>query len=124
MPLIEIINITLLAFAVGLLALMGISYLVYRYRESNQKQASHSEQKTVKITPKEIKALNSSESDDKKSSKKVSRYQIIKTYSQARNLETKTPITEKFIVINKTAPSLKRTHSPKYIYLVTSTSNK
>jgi len=124
LPLIEIINITLLAFSVGLLALMGISYLVYRYRESNQKQASHSEQKTVKITPKEIKVLNSSESDDKKSFKKVSRYQIIKTYSQTRNLETKTPITEKFIVINKTAPSLKRTHSPKYIYLVTSTANK
>lgn len=124
MPLIEIINITLLAFSVGLLALMGISYLVYRYRESNQKQASHFEQKTVKITPKEIKVLNSSESDDKKSFKKVSRYQIIKTYSQTRNLETKTPIIEKFIVINKTAPSLKRTHSPKYIYLVTSTANK
>jgi hypothetical protein len=124
LPLIEIINITLLAFSVGILALMGISYLVYRYRESNQKQAGYSEQKTVKISPKEIKVLNSSVSEDKKSTKNVSRYQIIKTYSQTRNLETKTPLTEKFIVINKTAPSLKRTHTPKYIYLVTSTANK
>lgn len=124
MPLIEIINITLLAFSVGLLALMGISYLVYRYRESSQKKVSHSEQIPVKITPKVIKVPYSVESNEKLHSKKISRYQIIKTYSQTRNLETKTPLTEKFIVINKTAPSLKRTHSPKFIYLVTSTSNK
>lgn len=124
MPLIEIINITLLAFSVGLLALMGISYLVYRYRETSQKKVSHSEQIPVKITPKIIKVPSSVESNEKIHSKKISRYQIIKTYSQTRNLETKTPLTEKFIVINKTAPSLKRTHSPKFIYLVTSTSNK
>lgn len=124
MPLIEIINITLLAFSVGLLALMGISYLIYRYRDSNYKQASYSEQNLVKITPKEIKVPVSSESNDKKSSKKVSRYQIINTYYQTKNFKTKTPATEKFIVINKTAPSLKKTHSPKFIYLVTSTANK
>jgi hypothetical protein len=124
LPLIEIINITLLAFSVGLLALMGISYLVYRYRETSQKKVSHSEQIPVKITPKIIKVPSSVESNEKIHSKKISRYQIIKTYSQTRNLETKTPLTEKFIVINKTAPSLKRTHSPKFIYLVTSTSNK
>lgn len=124
MPLIEIINITLLAFSVGLLALMGISYLVYRYRDSNYKQASYSEQNLVKIAPKEIKVQDSSESNDKKSTKKVSRYQIINTYSRTKNFQTKTPTTEKFIVINKTAPSLKKTHSPKFIYLVTSTANK
>jgi len=124
LPLIEIINITLLAFSVGLLALMGISYLVYRYRESSQKKVSHSEQIPVKVTPKVIKVPYGVESNEKIHSKKISRYQIIKTYSQTRNLETKTPLTEKFVVINKTAPSLKRTHSPKFIYLVTSTSNK
>ncbi|MGQ9797731.1 MAG: hypothetical protein ACUVRG_00315 [Ignavibacterium sp.] len=124
MPLIEIINITLLAFSVGLLALMGISYLVYRYRDSNYKQASYSKQNLVKITSKEIKVSDSSKSNNKKSPRKVSRYQIVNTYSRTKNFETKTPATEKFIVINKTAPSLKKTHSPKFIYLVTSTVNK
>ena len=124
MPLIEIINITLLAFSVGLLALMGISYLVYRYRDSNYMQANYSEQNLVKITPKEIKVSDSSESNYRKSQKKVSKYQIINTYSRTKNFETKTPTTEKFIVINKTVPSLKKTHSPKFIYLVTSTPNK
>lgn len=103
---------------------MGISYLIYRYRDSNYKQANYSEQNLVKITPKEIKVSDSSEMNHKKSSKKVSRYQIINTYSQTKNFETKTPATEKFVVINKTAPSLKKTHSPKFIYLVTSTANK
>lgn len=103
---------------------MGISYLVYLFRESNHKQASYSEHNTVKIIPKEIKVSDSFDSNNLKSIKKVSRYQIIKTFSQTRNFETKTPVTEKFIVINKTAPYLKKTHSPKFIYLVTSTDNK
>lgn len=103
---------------------MEISYLVYRYRDSNYKQANFSEQNLVKITPKEIKVSDNSESNNKKSPRKVSRYQIVNTYSRTKNFETKLPTTEKFIVINKTAPSLKKTHSPKFIYLVTSSANK
>lgn len=125
MPLIEIINITLLAFSVGLLALMGISYLIYRYRDINYKSNDNSKQVPIKILTKEISAAtNTSAPLVNKNIKNVSRYQIVKTYSQSKVFESKTQTAEKFVIVNKTAPALRKTHSPKFIYLVTSPANK
>ncbi|BDQ02542.1 hypothetical protein [Ignavibacterium sp.] len=125
MPLIEIINITLLAFSVGLLALMGISYLVYRYRESSNKSVKQNVNDNLKLIPKEIKEIEKPTVTTEKKSTSVSRYQIIKTYTQSVPLEKKTTnAAEKFLVVNKNISSLRKTHSPKFIYLVTSPSNR
>lgn len=123
MPLIEIINITLLAFSVGLLALVVISYLIYRYRDTNYKSNNNSKQVPIRISTKEITATNPSASFVSKNTKNVPRYQIVKTYSQSKVFESKIQTADKFVIVNKTAPALRRTHSPKFIYLVTSPAN-
>lgn len=125
MPLIEIINITLLAFSVGLLALMGISYLVYRYRETYPKPIKQNSDKNLKLIPKEIITTEKPVVAIERKTPSVSKYQIIKTYTQSRPLENRvSDTTEKFLVINKNVPALRKTHSPKFIYLVTSPSNR
>lgn len=125
MPLIEIINITLLAFSLGLLALMGISYLVYRFRDLKRNSIQSSiRQNSIRITSNEIKVAEKQNLNPGKQTKKVSRYQLVKTYSQSQSSEPKFQITDKFVVINKTAPSIRKTHSPKFIYLVTSSVSK
>ncbi len=130
MPLIEIINITLLAFSVGLLALMGISYLVYRYRETIQKPLVQDPNTKMQFIPKEIKSIQKPLVTTEIKTKGVSRYQIIKTYNQSPPLEKKqNNTTDKFLVVNKNiasknTASLRKTHSPKFIYLVTSPSNR
>ncbi|MFN3693398.1 MAG: hypothetical protein ACK4UV_00190 [Ignavibacterium sp.] len=125
MPLIEIINITLLAFSVGLLALMGISYLVYRYRESVQKPVIENSNAKEQLITKEIKTTEKQSEPAQVKNNIVLRYQIVKTYSQSIPFEKKQKIeAEKFLVVNKNIPSLRKTHSPKFIYLVSSPSNR
>lgn len=125
MPLIEIINITLLAFSIGLLALMGISYLIYRFRETYQSPVKQNNKTIVQLLPKEIKSTEKTQTLQDKKPLEVFRYQIIKTYTQSIPFERRSSnTTEKFLVVNKNVPSLRKTHSPKFIYLVTSPSNR
>ncbi len=127
MPLIEIINITLLAFSVGILALMGISYLVYRYRETSQKELTKNpiKQEKVDLIPKEIKAHEKPVRTYTVTNKIISKYQIIRTYDPSVPTgKNPNHITEKFLVVNNISASSKKTHSPKFIYLVSSTSNR
>lgn len=113
MPLIEIINITLLAFSVGLLSLMGISYLVYRYKESSHQKSIYKENISFQVTPKENIKLDIQTLEDELKSKNNTAFYLAKTYFIQPTLNK-----EKFSVVNKNIPSLKRTHSPKFIYLV------
>ncbi|MBI5661375.1 MULTISPECIES: hypothetical protein [Ignavibacterium] len=114
MPLIEIINITLLAFSVGLLALMGISYLVYRYRESTNHPEIQNQIKPKDILITEKKVLQVEFNPDNN----------FRYPSDRSNLKQPHVQKEKYSVINKNIPSLRKTHSPKVISLVTSSSKK
>lgn len=125
MPLIEIINITILAFSIGLLALIGISYLVYRYRETTKKTVDQINKSKEQLFPQGIARVESSTNSSTKTTKSIPRYQIIKTYTHSSIPENNKETTaEKYFVVNRNLPSIKRTHSPKIIYLVTSPSRR
>ncbi len=125
MPLIEIINITIFAFSIGLLALIGISYLVYRYRETTKKTVDQINKSKEQLFHQDITSVESSTNSNTKKTKSIPRYQIIKTYTHSSIPENNKETTaEKFFVVNRNLPSIKRTHSPKTIYLVTSPSKR
>lgn len=115
MPLIEIINITLLSFTLGLLALMGISYLIYRYRDLGIKPIRKADQTNKITSPKEFKVLELSVSDQIISRQKKSRYEIVKTLSKEIHSDKKKEA-EKFTVVNKNITP-KKIHSPKIIHI-------
>lgn len=120
MPLIEIINITLLSLSVGLLGLMGISYFIYRYRDFNLKRIQKTTPERKILPPKEYKTLEIPPIVRDNRTNRTSKFQIVKTYSQKYNSD-KSDSVEKFIVVNKNIPSPKN-HSPKVIYIVSSSS--
>lgn len=115
MPLIEIINITLFSFTLGLLALMGISYLIYRYRDFSIKPVAEATQTKKFIPPKEFKVIELNTSDQLKSIEKKSKYQIIKSLSQEIQASENNRL-EKFTVVNKNI-NPRKIHSPKVIHI-------
>lgn len=119
MPLIEIINITLLAFSVGLLALMGISYLVYRYKESSNQHSTEYENSIIHNKPKEFIISDNQISNIELHTQKKASFQLLKTQSNNSIFQQ-----DKFLVVNKNVPSLRKTHSPKFIHLVNYSENE